>query len=87
LNNNKSIRSLRSVLIREIHGELLFHAKINAAQASHPGRMLVDVSIALSLPYAARHLFETAFAEERSFLSAPFESSIRGPESKFDDLQ
>jgi len=41
----------------------------------------VDVSIALSLPYAARHLFETAFAEERSFLSAPFESSIRGPES------
>jgi hypothetical protein len=49
--------------------------------------MLVDVSITLSLPNAARRLFETAFAEERSFLSAPFESSIRGLESTLDDSQ
>jgi hypothetical protein len=49
--------------------------------------MLVDVSITLSLPNAARRLFETAFAEERSFLSAPFKSSIRGPESTFEASQ
>jgi hypothetical protein len=49
--------------------------------------MLVDVSIALSLPDAARRRFETAFAEERPFLGAPFKSSIRGPESTFDDSQ
>jgi hypothetical protein len=62
-------------------------AKINAAQASHPGRMLVDVLFALSLPDAVRRLRETAFAEERSFLGAPFKSSIRGPEPTLDDLQ
>src|ERR1700679_60228 len=33
--------------------------------------MLVDVSFALSLPIAARRLYETAFAEERSFLARP----------------
>jgi len=78
---------LQISVIREIRGELLFHAKINAAQASHPGRMLVDVSFTPSLPNAARRLFETAFAEERSFLGAPFKSSVRGPEPTLDDSQ
>jgi len=78
---------LQISVIGEIRGELLFPAKINAAQASHPGRMLVDVSYALSLPNAARRLVETAFAEECSFLGAPFKSSIRGPEPTLDDLQ
>jgi len=49
--------------------------------------MLVDVLFALSLPNAVRRRRETAFAEERSFLGAPFKSSIRGPEPTFDDLQ
>jgi hypothetical protein len=49
--------------------------------------MLVDVSFTPSLPNAARRLFETAFAEERSFLGAPFKSSVRGPESTLDDSQ
>jgi hypothetical protein len=49
--------------------------------------MLVDVSFTPSLPNAARRLFETAFAEERSFLGAPFKSSVRGPEPTLDDSQ
>jgi hypothetical protein len=73
--------------ICEIRGGFLLLRKINAAQASHPGRMLVDVSFTPSLPNAARRLFETAFAEERSFLGAPFKSSVRGPESTLDDSQ
>lgn len=57
---------LRSVLIRVIRGRD-FPRKINAAQASHPGRMLVDVSFALSLPNAVRRLRETAFARNARF--------------------
>jgi hypothetical protein len=48
--------------------------------------LLVDVSLALSLPNAVSRPLETAFARNARF-PALFESSIDGPESTTDDLQ